>query len=259
MARKPARKAPARASRKAPRILAVDIGGTKIKVMVSGQAEPLKAESGPELTPGDMVERVRQLAKGHRYDAVSIGYPGLVGAKGPVAEPGNLGSGWVGFNFAAAFDCPVRIMNDAAMQALGSYDGGRMLFLGLGTGLGSVLIANCTIVGLELGELRYEEDKTYSALFGREGLEKEGKKAWRKQLLEVLPGLQRAFRADYLVLGGGNAKFVKEPLPPGVRVGNNLTAFTGAFRLWEMHELETLDAHSGGSVKTQVPKDWRLL
>jgi predicted NBD/HSP70 family sugar kinase len=259
MAKKPARKARARAPRKARRILAVDIGGTKIKVMVSGESEPLKADSGSELTPTDMVERVKRLARGHRYDVVSIGYPGLVGAKGPLAEPGNLGSGWVGFNFAAAFDCPVRIMNDAAMQALGSYDGGRMLFLGLGTGLGSVLIAHCTIVGLELGELRYEDGKTYSERFGREGLEKEGKKAWRKQLLEAVPALQRAFRADYVVLGGGNSKFVKEPLPPGVRVGNNLTAFTGAFRLWEMNELQTLDAHNGGSMKSKVPTDWRLL
>lgn len=244
---------------KAPkRILTVDIGGTKLKVLASGETEPLKADSGKKLTPNDMVECVKRLAKGLRYDAVSIGYPGLVGPQGPLSEPGNLGAGWVGFNFASAFGCPVRMMNDAAMQALGSYDGGRMLFLGLGTGLGSVLIANCVIVGLELGELRYNDD-TYSELFGREGLEKKGKKSWRKQLLEVVPGLQRAFRVDYIVFGGGNARFVKEPLPPGIRLGNNLTAFTGGFRLWEINELDTLQADDDASMKTPVPKDWRLL
>jgi polyphosphate glucokinase len=253
-----AKKAPARPARAPRRILAVDIGGTKLKVLASGETEPLKADSGKKLTPADMVEGVKGLAKGLRYDAVSIGYPGLVGAQGPLAEPGNLGAGWVGFNFAAAFGCPVRIMNDAAMQALGSYEGGRMLFLGLGTGLGSVLIANRVIVGLELGELRYDDD-TYSELFGREGLEKGGKKAWRKQLLEVVPALQRAFRVDYVVLGGGNSRFVKEPLPPGVRIGSNLTAFRGGFRLWEMDELQTLDAQGGKSFQARAAKDWRIL
>lgn len=256
MAKKRARAA---AVKPPKRILTVDIGGTKLKVLVSGETEPLKADSGPKLSPADMVERVKRLAKGLRYDAVAIGYPGLVGTSGPLAEPGNLGAGWVGFDFAAAFGCPVRIVNDAVMQALGSYDGGRMLFLGLGTGLGSVLIANCAIVGLELGELRYEDGDTYSELFGREGLEKEGKKGWRKQLLEVVPALQRAFRADYVVLGGGNSKFVKEPLPPGVRLGNNLTAFTGGFRLWEINELRTLEAGGEKSLKKTPPDGWRLL
>jgi polyphosphate glucokinase len=154
------------------RILALDVGGTKIKILASGETEPRKAKSGPTFTPGRMVEEVRQLARGWRYDAVSIGLPAQVGPNGPIAEPGNLGPGWVGFDYAAAFDCPVRIANDAAMQALGSYDGGRMLFLGLGTGVGSALIVDQTLVTLELGQRHPRPARAREG--GQEGLAQGG-------------------------------------------------------------------------------------
>ena len=239
-------------------ILSVDIGGSKIKFLASGETEPRKIESGDSLSPAGMVERVRKLTRDWRYDAVSIGYPGIVGGHGPVAEPGNLGPGWVGFDFAAAFECPVRIMNDAAMQALGSYDGGRMLFLGLGTGLGSVMIVDHTVLPLELGELWYKRGKTLSRRLGRRGLDKAGKKRWRSRVLELVPTLQRAFLADYVVLGGGNSKLIHEPLPPNVRLGHNLTAFRGGYRLWGMEDVRTqhVSARTPGSAATEA---WRLL
>ena len=240
------------------RILAVDIGGSKVKFLASGETEPRRIVSGAALEPGQMVERIRAMTRDWRYEAVSIGYCGLVGGSGPLAEPENLGSGWVGFDFAAAFGCPVRIVNDAAMQALGSYDGGRMLFLGLGTGLGSVLIIDGTLVPLELGELRHRSERTYSDRVGRKALEKVGKKIWRRRVLQILPSLQRAFLADYLVLGGGNAKLLKAPLPPGVRLGHNLTAFRGGFRLWGIEDAPThVNGHRtrGGTVQGE----WRLL
>ena len=245
---------------KPKQILSIDIGGSNVKLLASGETDPRKIPSGPEMTPARMVERVKKLATGWKYDAVSIGYPGLVGDSGPLAEPGNLGKGWVGFDYASAFDCPVRIANDAAMQALGSYDGGRMLFLGLGTGLGSVLIAHRVIVPLELGELPMKK-ATFSAVLGRLGLDQAGKKKWRKALFKAVPTLQRAFQVDYVVLGGGNSKYVKEPLPPGVRLGNNLTAFRGGFRLWSIDDLRTLDVDTpheapGGDV---VVGKWQLL
>ena len=212
-------------------VLAIDVGGTKVKALVNGETEPRKAKTGPEFTPEKLVALVPKLAKGWKFDAISIGLPALVSANGPVAEPGNLGPGWVGFDFVAAFDCPARIVNDAAMQALGSYDGGRMLFIGLGTGVGSALIVDQVLVGLELGDLRFDE-RCVSEIIGRPALEKEGKKAWRKSVLALVPPLQKAFLADYVVLGGGNAKYMGKALPPGVRLGNNLTAFRGGFRLW---------------------------
>jgi polyphosphate glucokinase len=240
------------------RILSVDIGGSKVKFLASGETEPRRMPSGDGLSPAKMVERIRTLSRDWDYGAVSIGYCGLVGGSGPLAEPENLGSGWVGFDFAAAFGCPVRIVNDAAMQALGSYDGGRMLFLGLGTGLGSVLIIDNTLVPLELGELRHKSGQTYSERVGRQALEQAGKKAWRRRVAKMLPALQRAFLADYVVLGGGNAKRLKEPLPPGVRLGHNLTAFRGGFRLWGIDEAPTQvngQKTRGGSVQGE----WRLL
>ena len=252
------RPSPPKSSEKPKNILAIDIGGTNLKILATGEHEPRKAPSGPELTPADMVARVRKLANGWKYNVVSIGYPGLVGGSGPSGEPGNLGPGWVGFDFAAAFERPVRIVNDAGMQALGSYDGGRMLFLGLGTGLGSVLIVERVMVGLELGELMYRK-KPLSEWLGRAGLERDGKKKWRKHLLHVLPTLQRAFRADYIVLGGGNSKHLKEPLPPGVRLGNNQTAFRGGFRLWDIEDLRTLDViDSHKEPEIRIAGDWRL-
>ena len=246
------------------RILAVDVGGTKVKFMASGETEPRKIASGPKLTPSAMVEKVRKAARGWRYDAVSIGLPALVGPAGPLAEPGNLGPGWVGFDFAAAFDCPVRIANDAAMQALGSYDGGRMLFLGLGTGLGSALIADHVILPLELGELPLRR-ASLSAKLGREGLERKGRKHWRQVALRILPALQKAFLADYVVVGGGNAKHLGRVLPPGVRRGHNLTALRGGFRLWGIEEVRTLHEAGTAPKPTRRPArpaangEWRVL
>jgi polyphosphate glucokinase len=247
---------------KPSRILAVDVGGTKVKILASGETEPRKTKSGEKLTPEKMVDDVQKLAKGWRYDAVSIGLPAQVGPNGPLHEPGNLGSGWVGFDFAAAFDCPVRIVNDAAMQALGSYEGGRMLFLGLGTGVGSALIVDHVLVTLELGDLQFEEGSASETL-GREALEKDGKKAWRKSVLALVPPLQKAFLADYVVLGGGNAKHMGKKLPPGVRLGGNLTAFRGGYRLWGIDDVATLKANgkSHGKARhvSQEASAWRVL
>lgn len=241
------------------RILAIDVGGSKVKFLASGEHEPRKLPSGPKFTPARMVDAVRKAAKDWKYDAVSIGVPARVGPAGPLAEPGNLAHGWVGFDFAAAFDCPVRMANDAAMQALGSYDGGRMLFLGFGTGLGSALIAEHVIIPLELGDLQFE-DGTYSEVLGREGLEREGKKGWRKLVLAAVPPLQKAFLADYVVVGGGNAKHLPKTLPPGVRIGNNLTAFRGGFRLWGIDDVPTLTEEAARRKPVKPPADdWRVL
>ena len=245
------------------RILAVDIGGTKVKMLATGETEPRKFRSGPKLTPGKMVEKVKKHAKGWDYEAISVGLPALVGPAGVLAEPGNLGPGWVGFDYAAAFDCPVRMTNDASMQALGSYDGGRMLFLGFGTGLGSALIADHIIISLELGDLHFE-DATYSQLLGRASLDRLGKKAWRKLALKAIPPLQKAFLADYVVVGGGNAKHLVKKLPANARLGNNLTAFRGGFRLWGIDDVQTLVEQQGGHPKPAAPRsgngrDWRLL
>ena len=220
------------------RILTIDIGGSNIKILATGETEPRKRRSGKKLTPAKMVEIVRQLAEGWSYEAISIGYPGLVGNQGPSSEPGNLGAGWVGFDFSSAFELPVRIMNDAAMQALGSYEGGRMLFLGLGTGLGSALISEEIILTLELGHLPYKRGRTLGEMLGREGLKRLGKADWRRVVMEVAPSLMQAFLADSVVLGGGNAKKLKD-LPSGVRLGHNLTAFRGGFRLWNIEDAQS--------------------
>jgi polyphosphate glucokinase len=233
-------------------ILAVDIGGSKIKVLATNQTEPRKMRSGKRLTPTNMVKAVRELADGWDYDVVSIGYPGMVGAHGPRSEPGNLGPGWVGFNFAAAFGLPVRVINDAAMQALGSYEGGRMLFLGLGTGLGSTLIADHVIIPLELGHLLYKDGQTLGDLLGARGFKRLGQKAWSRIVGEVVPMLMNALLADHVVVSGGNAKKLK-PLPVGVRLGNNLTAFRGGFRLWNLKDVPTLLIDDHHSYASQAP------
>jgi hypothetical protein len=240
------------------RILAVDIGGTKIKVLATGQTEPRKTTTGKTFTPTRMVETVKLLAKGWGYDAVSIGYPGLVGNQGPRSEPGNLGSGWVGFDFAAAFGCPVRIMNDAAMQALGSYDGGRMLFLGFGTGLGSVFIADNVVVPMELGQLQHPSGGTLGEVVSRKGLARSGKDVWRDQVNEAVLALTKAFVADYVVLGGGNAKRIKV-VPAGARLGNNLTAFRGGFRLWNLEDVTTLSPHAEAPAAPKPATEWRVI
>src|SRR5205823_2500434 len=179
--------------------------------------------------PARMVEVVRELAQDWEYQAISIGLPGLVGPGGPISEPGNLGSGWVGFDYAAAFDHPVKVVNDAAMQALGSYEGGRMLFLGLGTGLGSALIIDGVLAPLELAHLPYKKKRTFEDYLGVRGLDRLGKKKWQRAVEDVTARLQAALVADYVVLGGGNAKKLMH-LPHGVRLGDNHNAFTGGFR-----------------------------
>ena len=212
-------------------VLVVDVGGTHVKILATGQDTPRKFVSGPAMTAERMVSGVVKLARGWKYDAVAIGYPGVVARGRPIVEPHNLAKGWVGFDYRAAFGRPVKIINDAAMQALGSYKGGAMLFLGLGTGLGSALVVDGVIEAMEVGHLSYKKG-TYEDYVGLRGLEKRGKKKWRKHVLDVVEGLVAALEPDDVVLGGGNVKLLKE-LPLGCRIGNNVNAFLGGFRLWE--------------------------
>jgi polyphosphate glucokinase len=212
------------------KVLAIDVGGTHVKVLATGEREVRKFPSGPAMTPDQMVAGVLELAKGWRFDAVSIGYPGPVLHGHPIAEPHHLGSGWVGFDFRRALGCPVRLINDAAMQALGSYLRGRMLFLGLGTGLGSAMIVNGIVEPMELGHLPYKKG-VYEDYVGAQGLAKHGKSKWRRHVADVVRLLVAALEPDDVVLGGGNAKELKE-LPQGCRLGNNANAFLGGFRLW---------------------------
>ena len=212
-------------------ILAVDVGGTHVKILATGQESPRAFESGPTMTPAAMVAGVLKAAEGWDHDAVSIGYPGPVLHGKPLAEPHNLGPGWVGFDFAAAFGKPVRVVNDAAMQALGSYEGGKMLFLGLGTGLGTAMIVDGIVEPMELGHLPYRK-RTYEDYVGIRGLKRLGKKKWRRCVEDIVERLTAAVEPDYVVLGGGNVKKLKE-LPPNCREGDNANAFLGGFRLWE--------------------------
>lgn len=215
----------------AANVLVVDVGGSNVKILATGQDERRKFVSGPGLTPQRMVSGVKKLARGWKYDGVSIGYPGLVLRGRPIVEPRNLAKGWVGFDYRAAFRRPVKILNDAAMQALGSYKGGTMLFLGLGTGLGSALVVDGIVEPLELGHLPYRKG-TYEDYLGLRGLEKRGKKKWRKHVADVVERLVAALEPEDVVIGGGNVKLLKE-LPPGCRVGDNGNAFVGGFRMWE--------------------------
>lgn len=239
------------------KVLVIDIGGSKVKMLATGETEPRKMPSGKSLTPASLVEGVRKLAEGWQYEAISLGYPGQVGQHGPRSEPGNLGPGWVGFDFAAAFECPVRMVNDAAMQALGSYEGGRMLFLGLGTGLGTALISDNVVITLELGELWFNGKKSLGETIGRRGLKRIGKQAWRSAVERTVASLLSAFAADYVVLGGGNAKKLKN-LIPGTRRGHNLTAFRGGFRLWNLENVLTHDV-DGPEPSARQPVAWRLI
>jgi hypothetical protein len=213
------------------RILAIDVGGTHVKVLATGHKKRVEISSGPKMTPARMVSTVRAATLGWKYDAVSIGYPGPVVHGRPIVEPRHLGAGWVGFDFAKAFGRPVKIVNDTAMQALGSYRGGRMLFLGLGTGLGSALIVDNVLEPMELAHLPYKKGRTYEDYVGLAGLRRLGKRKWRQQVNEVVQQLRSAMQADYVVLGGGNAKLLKK-LPPGTRLGDNSKAFLGGYRLW---------------------------
>jgi polyphosphate glucokinase len=217
---------------KAPlKVLVIDVGGTNVKILVSGQKEPRKFPSGRSLTPAQMVAGVKKLAKGWQYDVVAIGYPGPVREGRPAVEPRNLARGWVGFDFPAAFGCPVKMINDAAMQALGSYRRGTMLFLGLGTGLGAALVVDGTVVPLELGHLGVGK-KTFEDDLGARGFEKLGRKKWAKRVEAVTERFVSALLLDEVVLGGGNAKRLTS-LPMGCRMGDNANAFLGGFRLWE--------------------------
>jgi polyphosphate glucokinase len=214
------------------RVLVIDVGGTNVKVLVTGQRQPRRIPSGPTMTAEEMVAGVKPLVADWKYDVVSIGYPGAVIGGRPLHEPRNLGGGWVRFDFRRAFGCPVKIVNDAAMQALGSYEGGRMLFLGLGTGLGSAMIVDGMLEPMELAHLPYKKGRTYEDYLGRQALKRLGKKRWRRHVAEVVEQFKATLEADYIVLGGGNAKKVGE-LPPGARLGANANAFGGGFRLWE--------------------------
>jgi polyphosphate glucokinase len=214
------------------KILAIDVGGTHIKVLATGRRKPLKIRSGPKMTATQMVRDVLQATAGWSYEVVSIGYPGPVLNGKPVSEPSNLGGGWVGFDFTKAFGHPVRVINDAAMQALGSYKGGRMLFLGLGTGLGSALIVDGALEPMELAHLPYKKGQTYEDRVGKAALKRFGKKKWRRHVADVVTRLKAALEADDVVIGGGNAKLL-HTLPKGVRLGSNADAFAGAYRLWK--------------------------
>src|SRR4051812_21455560 len=212
-------------------ILVVDVGGTHVKILASGEKVRREIDSGPTLTARQMVSSVKKLADGWEYDLVSIGYPGPVVHDRPMAEPHNLGKGWMGFNFAAAFKLPTKVINDAAMQALGSYRGGKMLFLGLGTGLGSAMILDGIVQPMELAHLPYKKG-TFEDYVGIRGLKKYGKKKWRGFVNDTVKRLVAALQADDVVLGGGNIHQLKE-LPPRTRAGDNSNAFLGGFRLWE--------------------------
>jgi predicted NBD/HSP70 family sugar kinase len=215
-----------------PKVLVMDIGGTHVKLLMTGQKEPVKIVSGPTMTAAQMVRDVKQAIRGWKFDVISIGYPGPIINGHPLRNPHNLGGGWMGINFHKAFGHPVKVINDAAMQALGSYEGGKMLFLGLGTGLGSAMIADGFLEPMELAHLMYKKGKSYEDYLGIRGLEKYGKKKWRKEIFKVVELLKAALEADYVVIGGGNVKKLKK-LPPGARLGKNENAFKGGFRLWQ--------------------------
>lgn len=222
-------------------ILAVDVGGTHVKVMTNKGRTRREFASGPHLSAKEMVKRVKDLTKDWSYDAVSVGYPGPVAHDKPLAEPHNLGKGWVGFNFAKAFGCPTQVVNDALMQALGSYDGGRMLFLGLGTGLGSAMIVDGIAAPMELGHLPYRKGKTYEDYAGAAGLQRHGKKKWRREVADIVKRLVAALEPDYVVLGGGNAEKLGR-LPRKARLGDNANAFKGGFRLWGAGKARRLES-----------------
>ena len=212
-------------------VLVVDVGGTNVKLLATGEGEPRKFPSGPAMTPEQMVAGVKDLADEWKYDVVSIGYPGFVARGRVTVEPYNLAPGWIDFDYESAFGCPVRLINDAAMQALGSYQGGSLLFLGLGTGLGSAIVVDGVIVPTELAHLSYKR-ATYEDYLGKRGLVRMGKKKWRRYVNEIVAKLIQVLHPDDIVLGGGNAKKLKE-IPAGCRLVDNTMAFTGGFRLWE--------------------------
>jgi polyphosphate glucokinase len=213
------------------KILVLDVGGTHVKALATGAREERIFASGPAMTPKAMVKQVKKITAEWRYEAIAIGYPGVVVHNCVIAEPHNLALGWTGFDFAKAFGRKVKVVNDAAMQALGSYDGGRMLFLGLGTGLGSAMIVDGLVEPMELAHLPYKKGHTYEDEVGERGLERLGVKKWRKRVVAVIETLRAALEPEDVVIGGGNARLLKK-LPPKVRLGDNANAFIGGFRLW---------------------------
>ena len=217
------------------KILVIDIGGTHVKVASTDHRTPVRIPSGPEMTAETMVKQVLEATKDWQYDAVSIGYPGPVEHDHPLTEPHNLSPGWVGFSYKRAFGKPLCFMNDATMQALGGYRGGKMLFIGLGTGMGSAVVFDGTVVPLELAHLLYKNGRTYEDYVGLEGLERRGKKRWRKSVLDVIERLKAALVCDYVLLGGGNAKLMKG-LPSHVILGSNKNAIEGGLKVWEKED-----------------------
>lgn len=220
------------------RILVLDVGGHHVKVLVTGLKHSIEIPSGPSLTPKAMVQQVNKALTGCPYDVVSIGYPGPVVHGHPVREPYNLGGGWVGFNFRKAFGRPVKIVNDAAMQALGGYKRGKLLFLGLGTGLGSAMIVDGILEPMELAHLPYKNGKTYEDCIGLRGLKRLGRRKWERHVGKVVAQLRAALQPEQIVLGGGNVKKLRK-LPPGTIRGNNRNAFKGGFRLWSERKRES--------------------
>ncbi len=232
-------------------VLVIDVGGTHIKLLATGQRAPVKIPSGPTMNPETMVAAVLKATSGWNYERISIGYPAPVVHNKPIAEPHNLGPGWVGFPFQTALGKPVRMINDAAMQALGSYRGGRMLFLGLGTGLGSALVIEGIVQPLELAHLPYRKGRTYEDYVGLRGLQRLGKKRWRARCFKVISTLSAGLMVDYVVVGGGNAKILKV-LPKGVELGANDNAFLGGFKLWEEPQGGHFEEFSSGGVPLQT-------
>ena len=213
------------------KVLVIDVGGSHVKVLATGHRHAIKIPSGPTMTPQQMVRDVRKAVADWSYDVVAIGYPGAVLRGKPVSEPRNLAPGWIGFNFRKAFGRHVRLINDAAMQALGNYTGGRMLFIGLGTGLGTALIVDGMVEPMELAHLPYKKNRTYEEYVGKRGLKRLGKKKWRLAVNDVVLRLKTALEVEDVVVGGGNANRLRK-LPPGVRIGDNAKAFAGGVRLW---------------------------
>jgi polyphosphate glucokinase len=214
-------------------VLAVDIGGTHIKFRTQRHTKPVKIDSGKKMTPEKMMAAIHENARDWKYDHVSLGYPGPVVHDVPLADPFNLGKGWAKFDYKKAFgNKPLRMLNDAAMQALGSYKGGRMLFLGLGTGLGSALVVEGVVQGMEVAHLRWKKGKTYEDFLGEAALKRDGRKKWTRNVMDVISELRQVLQADYVVLGGGNARLIKK-LPDKVLLGANDNAFKGAFLIWK--------------------------
>lgn len=216
-------------------VLAIDIGGSHVKVRIPADPDRRRFVSGPELTPEQMVAGVKEAVAGWKFDRVSIGIPAPIAKNTAMMNPKNLGSGWKGFDFADAFGLPTKIVNDAAMQAIGSYDGGSMLFLGLGTGLGTCMIDKYIVHPTEIAHMPYRHGKTYEEVVGEAALEEDGKKEWRKNVLDVAEVLKNGLLPDYIILGGGNVKKFKDddPLPSYCRRGDNANAFMGGFRMWD--------------------------